>query len=217
MTYRPQWLTALITLALAFRVAGAAEAPVPQADLRAAVAGALPPLAKGAAGHRESKSCFACHHQGLPIMAMATARARGVTVDSDQLDGQLKSIVEIDPANLAESQSHTPAPAAAAPHSGHRSGLARRSYPQSRHSPRRERADRRHRRSRSSQATGAAADTRATSHIAMCSSRATTAPPTVRTCSTRRTPGSSRRSRDSATTVVLWNAVEASASGVAIG
>jgi hypothetical protein len=94
MTNRLQWLTAVISLALAFRVSGAAEAPVPQADLRDAVARALPPLAKGAAGHRESKSCFACHSQGLPIMAMSTARARGVTIDSEELKGQLQHIVE---------------------------------------------------------------------------------------------------------------------------
>lgn len=94
MTYRLQWLTAVITLALAFRVSAAAETPVSPADLKAAVAKALPPLARGAAGHRESKSCFACHHQALPIMAMTTARARGVTVDADQLDAQLKSIVD---------------------------------------------------------------------------------------------------------------------------
>ncbi len=94
MTYQLPWLTTVITLALAFRVSGAAEDPIPQADLRAAVARALPPLVKGAAGHRESKSCFACHSQGLPILAMTTARARGVAIDSDELKGQLQHIAE---------------------------------------------------------------------------------------------------------------------------
>jgi hypothetical protein len=94
MSSRLPWLTAVVTLTLAFRPSGAAEAPVPPAELKAAVARALPPLTKGAVGHRESKSCFACHNQGLPIMAMTTARARGLAIDSDELKGQLKAIVE---------------------------------------------------------------------------------------------------------------------------
>ena len=93
MSYRLQWLTALITLTLAVRLSGA-EAPVPSADLKASVARALPPLTKGAAGHRENKTCFACHNQGLPIMAMTTARERGVAIDAEELKGQLKAIAE---------------------------------------------------------------------------------------------------------------------------
>src|SRR4051812_7080605 len=94
MSYRLQMLTAVITLTLTVRLSGAAEAPVPSADLKASIAKALPPLTKGAAGHREEKTCFACHNQGLPIMAMTTARQRGVTIDSDELNSQLKFIVE---------------------------------------------------------------------------------------------------------------------------
>lgn len=93
MSYRLQWLTALITLTLAVRLSGA-ERLVPSADLKAAVARALPPLTKGAAGHRENKTCFACHNQGLPIMAMTTARERGVAIDAEELKGQLKAIAE---------------------------------------------------------------------------------------------------------------------------
>src|SRR5688500_4156785 len=93
MSYRLHWLTALVTLTLAVRLSGD-ERLVPPADLKASVARALPPLTKGAVGHRESKSCFACHNQGLPIMAMTTARARGVAIDSEELKGQLQHIVE---------------------------------------------------------------------------------------------------------------------------
>jgi hypothetical protein len=93
MSYRTRWLTALITLTLAVRLSGA-EAAVPSADLKASVARALPPLTKGAAGHRESKTCFACHNQGLPIMAMTTARERGVAIDAEELKGQLEAIAE---------------------------------------------------------------------------------------------------------------------------
>lgn len=93
MSYPLRWLTAVITLTVAVRVSGA-EAPVASVDLKVSVARALLPLIKGAAGHRESKTCFACHNQGLPIMAMITARARGVAIDSEELKGQLQSIVD---------------------------------------------------------------------------------------------------------------------------
>ena len=99
---RLQWLAAVITLSFTFRVSGAAEVPVPPADLKASVARALPPLTRGAVGHRESKSCFACHSQGLPIMAMTTARSRGVAIDSDELKAQLKSIADFLGENKAE-------------------------------------------------------------------------------------------------------------------
>jgi Squalene-hopene cyclase C-terminal domain len=94
MSYRLHWLAAVVTLTFTFRVSAAAEAPIPPAELKASVARALPPLTKGAVGHRESKSCFACHNQGLPIMAMATAQARGLAIDSDELKAQLKSIAD---------------------------------------------------------------------------------------------------------------------------
>ena len=83
MSSRLQWLTVVITVTLATRACGAAEMPVPSVGLRASIAKALPPLTKGAAGHRENKACFACHSQGLPIMAMTTALARGVAIDSE--------------------------------------------------------------------------------------------------------------------------------------
>jgi hypothetical protein len=92
MSYRLRWLIAVITLTLAVRVSG--EAPVPSVDLKASVARALPPLTKGAAGHREKKTCFACHNQALPMMAMIAARDRGVAIDSDELKGQLQSIID---------------------------------------------------------------------------------------------------------------------------
>jgi squalene cyclase len=77
--------------------------PVPTADeLRAAVAKALPLLMKGAVGHRENRTCFACHSQGLPIMAMVTARSRGIKIDEQELATQLKFIAEFLGRNRAE-------------------------------------------------------------------------------------------------------------------
>jgi Squalene-hopene cyclase C-terminal domain len=65
---------------------GRAEEKSPTADeLRAAVARALPLLEKGAAGHRDQRTCFACHNQGLPILALTTARSRGFEVSDREL------------------------------------------------------------------------------------------------------------------------------------
>ena len=40
--------------------------PAPQA-VRAAAGRALPLLVKGAEGHVEQKTCFACHNQAFPV------------------------------------------------------------------------------------------------------------------------------------------------------
>src|SRR5688572_24072373 len=101
MPYRLPWLTAVITLTLALRSSGA-EPPVPSAELKESVVRALPPLTRGAAGHREEKACFACHSQGLPVLAMVTARDRGVAVDSDELKGQLQHVADFLRGNRAK-------------------------------------------------------------------------------------------------------------------
>ena len=43
----------------------------------AAIAKALPLLEKGAAGHVAQRTCFSCHHQALPVLALKLARQRG--------------------------------------------------------------------------------------------------------------------------------------------
>ena len=58
--------------------------------VRAAVAKAVPLLEAGARGSAEKrKNCFTCHNQALPVIALTTARARGVVVDADNLRQQL--------------------------------------------------------------------------------------------------------------------------------
>ena len=82
-------------LCIANQAAGDEPQPVvAQSALRIAIEKSLPQLTKGAIGHRENRTCFACHSQGLPIMAMATARGRGVAVDSEELKGQLQHVAE---------------------------------------------------------------------------------------------------------------------------
>lgn len=59
--------------------------------IRAAVVKSLPLLEKGAKGSMaERKQCFTCHNQGLPILALTTARSRGFEIDEEHIQAQLK-------------------------------------------------------------------------------------------------------------------------------
>jgi hypothetical protein len=46
----------------------------------------------GAAGHMDQRSCFACHHQAVPILALTTARTRGLPVTMDEVHKHLDFI-----------------------------------------------------------------------------------------------------------------------------
>lgn len=70
----------------------AGDPPIPDPDLRAAVKRALPLIQKGTAGHMAQRTCFACHNQGIPILAMAAARSRGFDVDGALLQKNLDFI-----------------------------------------------------------------------------------------------------------------------------
>ena len=69
-----------------------AEELVPGTEaIKAAVAKSLPLLEAGARGSMEKrKQCFTCHNQGLPIMALTTARSRGITIDAENLRRQIQ-------------------------------------------------------------------------------------------------------------------------------
>jgi hypothetical protein len=62
-------------------------------DVRRAVAKALPLLLKGAEGHVAQRTCFACHNQALPVLALVTARPRGFAVADDDLKKQADFII----------------------------------------------------------------------------------------------------------------------------
>jgi Squalene-hopene cyclase C-terminal domain len=80
---------------IAFVHPAAAEEPeVTQARLRAAVEKSLPLLMAGALGHRENRTCFACHQQGPPILALTAARERGFSVDEKELIEQTTFIAK---------------------------------------------------------------------------------------------------------------------------
>src|SRR4051794_40165438 len=61
-------------------------------ELKLAVGKALPLLLKGAEGHVANRTCFACHNQGIPILALVTARERGFSVSDEDLWKQLEFI-----------------------------------------------------------------------------------------------------------------------------
>jgi hypothetical protein len=67
--------------------------PQPQVgEVRAAVTRALPLIQKGSAGHREQQTCFACHHQAIPALAVTTAHSRGLPVHNEELPKNLRFI-----------------------------------------------------------------------------------------------------------------------------
>jgi hypothetical protein len=96
------WLVVLgVCLAGGLRTALADEpaeptesAAVSAEELRGAVGKSLPLLMKAAVGHRENRTCFACHNQGLPILALTAAKARGFEIDEAELAKQLAFIAE---------------------------------------------------------------------------------------------------------------------------
>jgi len=85
-----------IVIALAMFVFGrhACADDAPSAEsIKAAITKSLPLLEAGAKGSMtERKQCFTCHNQGLPIMALTTARSRGLEIDDEHLQIQLRFI-----------------------------------------------------------------------------------------------------------------------------
>ena len=72
----------MLSTTLGWILAFAATLPTPAAT-RAAAERAIPLLVKSAAGHIEKQTCFACHNQTLPMLAVVAARNRGLTARAD--------------------------------------------------------------------------------------------------------------------------------------
>ena len=93
--YRRAGIVGFVTASLAI-VGNWSQAAddVPSMDvIKAAVSKSLPLLEKGAKGSMEQrKQCFTCHNQGLPILALTTARSRGFEIDAEHLQTQLQFI-----------------------------------------------------------------------------------------------------------------------------
>lgn len=81
----------LLPLLLALTAVADEPGAAPE-KLRAAVEKSVPLLEKGAVGHRENRDCFSCHNQGVPIVALTTARDRGFKINDEELATQLAFI-----------------------------------------------------------------------------------------------------------------------------
>ncbi|MBY0528207.1 MAG: hypothetical protein K2R98_32730 [Gemmataceae bacterium] len=80
---------------------GGAEISPSVDEVRSAAAKALPLLQKGATGHIGQRTCFACHNQALPILAVTTAQGRGFDADDIDLDKQSRFIAKFLDTNRA--------------------------------------------------------------------------------------------------------------------
>jgi hypothetical protein len=84
---------AIVLVGMAGTARGGDAAPSAEA-VRSAAAKALPLIEKGNAGHLEHRTCFACHHQAVPLLALSTARSRGLPIDAQLFAKNLKAIGE---------------------------------------------------------------------------------------------------------------------------
>jgi hypothetical protein len=66
--------------------------PTKPTPVQAAVKSAVPQLIAGASGHAEQKTCFACHNQAYPLLALTAARDNGFTVPDKFFQTQAKHI-----------------------------------------------------------------------------------------------------------------------------
>jgi hypothetical protein len=82
-------MAALASLLLVQPVPAASPAPG-QAEIKGAATRALALLEKSTAEYLRHRSCFSCHHQALPVLALAEARKRGLAVDEKNWKAQLQ-------------------------------------------------------------------------------------------------------------------------------
>jgi N-acyl-D-amino-acid deacylase len=80
-------LQILLVLAIGLPLQKAA-ANEDDATVRTAVGRGLESVQKAAAKYPQHRHCFSCHHQTLPLLAMATARSRGFPTDDNVLQDQ---------------------------------------------------------------------------------------------------------------------------------
>jgi hypothetical protein len=82
--------TILITAACASGLpAGDHDPPKPEA-VRAAVEKSLPLILKSTGEYPASRDCFSCHHQAVPVLALATAKERGFAVRAEAIGGPVE-------------------------------------------------------------------------------------------------------------------------------
>ena len=67
-----------------------AATPAGREKLRGAIERAIPLLEKSSAGSADNRTCFTCHHQALPVMALHEARGRGLAIDEQNFRKQVE-------------------------------------------------------------------------------------------------------------------------------
>ena len=85
----PLFAVLLLVAGLSSR-GSAAEPPADSLDQRvgAALERGLPLVADAAMRYPEHRNCFSCHHQTLPMLALAAARTAGIDVDRNVMKAQ---------------------------------------------------------------------------------------------------------------------------------
>lgn len=81
-----------VALLLASLPCSAAEPVLSDAELRPVIEPSLKLLTLAAKGHLDARDCFACHNQGLTVMALVKARSRGFAVDEEEISLQAEAI-----------------------------------------------------------------------------------------------------------------------------
>ncbi|MGD9858067.1 MAG: prenyltransferase/squalene oxidase repeat-containing protein [Planctomycetaceae bacterium] len=91
----PRCLSSMLLIAVATCSGLRAEDSDAALDpIREAIAKAIPLLEQGSQGSAEQRTCFTCHNQALPILALAAAKRHGFSVDADNLQHQVRHTVE---------------------------------------------------------------------------------------------------------------------------
>ncbi|MBC8355045.1 MAG: hypothetical protein H8E66_23955 [Planctomycetes bacterium] len=84
-----QLLSLFVGLLTLTHVVGAEESPRPDERIRSAIERAIPLIEAGSAGSAEQRTCFTCHNQALPILALTEAKRQGFIIDEANLTRQL--------------------------------------------------------------------------------------------------------------------------------
>jgi N-acyl-D-amino-acid deacylase len=84
------WLTTALCLLLPATVIADGDTKPDPSAIDAAVVKALALIEKSTAEYRDNRTCFSCHHQAAPTLALVEARTHGYKIDEDNLQTQLK-------------------------------------------------------------------------------------------------------------------------------
>jgi N-acyl-D-amino-acid deacylase len=82
-------VAAIAMMMLPSSIAWADESASPE-ELRAAITKSIPLVEKGSAGSAKERTCFTCHSQAVPVVALAAVKHRGFSIDEDNFATQVQ-------------------------------------------------------------------------------------------------------------------------------